>query len=215
MAHDRPLPDVLYDAVRARIVAGELRPNQPVRQDTLAQEFGVSKIPLREALSRLEHDGLVTLNPRRGYEVAPLDPKAVEDIFDLRLRIEPAAAAMGSESATDEHRRQAKALLEALNRATEAHDPATPQHNHDFHLALVSPAGRTLTTQLVERLNLLAERYVREHLKPQGRSDRALSEHQEIYDAWAAGRSAEVHRLLDQHIGATLKDLRDQLQDRG
>ena len=213
--HDRPLPDFLYDEVRARIVAGELRPNQPVRQDTLAQEFGVSKIPLREALSRLEHDGLVTLNPRRGYEVAPLDPKAVEDIFDLRLRIEPAAAAMGCKSATDEQRKHAKDLLDALNRATEAHDAATPQHNHDFHLALVSPAGRTLTTQLVERLNLLAERYVREHLKPQGRSELARAQHQAIYQAWAARDSAKVRDLLDKHISGTLNDLRDQLKDQG
>src|ERR1700754_421022 len=101
MDDDRPLPDQLYDKVRARIVSGDLRPNAPLRQDTLAAEFEVSKIPLREALSRLEHDGLVTLNPRRGYEVAPLDPKAVDDIFGLRLRIEPAAAALGCERATD------------------------------------------------------------------------------------------------------------------
>ncbi|HEY3813226.1 MAG TPA: GntR family transcriptional regulator [Caulobacteraceae bacterium] len=214
MTHDRPLPDVLYDEVRARIVAGTLRPNTPVRQDTLAAELGVSKIPLREALSRLEHDGLVTLNPRRGYEVAPLDPKAVEDIFDLRLRIEPAAAAQGCEAATDADRAEARRALEALNRATEAHDAATPEFNRAFHLALITPAGRPLTTQLVERLNILAERYVREHLKPQGRSDRAQREHQELYDAWAAGRTTSVTTLLEAHIGRTLDDLRAQLKDR-
>src|ERR1700761_6121106 len=149
--HDRPLPDVLYDEVRSRIVSGALRPNAPVRQDTLAAELGVSKIPLREALTRLEHDGLVTLNPRRGYEVAPLDPKAVEDIFDLRLRIEPAAAALGCERATDEDRAEAKRLLDALNAATDAHDPTAPEHNRAFHLSLIAPAGRPLMTQLVER----------------------------------------------------------------
>lgn len=215
MDDDRPLPDQLYDKVRARIVAGDLRPNTPVRQDTLAHELGVSKIPLREALSRLEHDGLVTLSPRRGYEVAPLDPKAVEDIFDLRLRIEPAAAALGCERATDEDRAKVKACLDALNRATEAHDAAAPESNRAFHIALVAPAGRPLTTQLVERLNVLAERYVREHLKPQGRSDRARREHQEIYDAWAAARPQSVQGLLDAHIGRTLDDLRAQLKDRG
>jgi len=212
MDDDRPLPDQLYDKVRARIVSGDLRPNTPVRQDTLAAELGVSKIPLREALSRLEHDGLVTLNPRRGYEVSPLDPKAVEDIFDLRLRIEPAAAALGCEHATDEDRTKAKAALDALNRATEAHDAAAPEFNRAFHLSLIRPAGRPLTTQLVERLNILAERYVREHLKPEGRSDRARREHQELYDAWAAARPQSVQGLLDAHIGRTLDDLRAQLK---
>jgi DNA-binding GntR family transcriptional regulator len=214
MDDDRPLPDQLYDKVRARIVSGDLRPNTPVRQDTLAAELGVSKIPLREALSRLEHDGLVTLNPRRGYEVSPLDPKAVEDIFDLRLRIEPAAAALGCEHATDADRAAVKADLEALNRATQAHAAAAPQLNRDFHIALVRPAGRRLTTQLVERLHIQAERYVREHLKPQGRSDRAQREHQIIYDAWASGDAPRVEALLTEHIAATLGDLRDQLKDR-
>jgi DNA-binding GntR family transcriptional regulator len=218
MAHDRtsdrPLPDVLYDAVRARIVSGELRPNAPLRQDTLAAEFKASKIPLREALSRLEHDGLVTLNPRRGYEVAPLDPKAVEDIFDLRLRIEPAAAAAGCSNATDEDRAKTRELLNALNGATGTHDATTAELNRAFHLSLVAPAGRPLTTQLVERLHILAERYVREHLKPTGRTDRAKREHQELYDAWAAARPQSVESLLDAHIGRTLDDLRAQLKDR-
>ena len=212
MTHERPLPDVLYDKVRARIVNGDLRPNAPLRQDTLAAEFEVSKIPLREALTRLEHDGLVTLNPRRGYEVAPLDPRAVEDIFDLRLRIEPAAAALGCEHATDADRAETARLLDELNRATDAHDASAPECNRAFHLSLIKPAGRPLTTQLVERLNILAERYVREHLKPQGRSDRAKREHQELFDAWSAARPTSVASLLDAHIGRTLDDLRAQLK---
>jgi DNA-binding GntR family transcriptional regulator len=210
---DRPIPDRLYDEVRARIVTGELPPGAPVRQDTLAAELDASKIPLREALSRLEHDGLVVLNPRRGYEVAPLKRETAEEVFDLRLRIEPAAAALASTLATEEDRATAEAALAALDRATAGADPKMPDLNRAFHLALVRPAGRPLTAVLIERLHVLAERYVRAHVEPEGRSQRARTEHRGMYDAWAAGKADTVDSLLRAHIAGALDDLRAQLKD--
>jgi DNA-binding GntR family transcriptional regulator len=210
---DRPLPDQLYDEVRARIVSGVLMPGAPVRQDTLAAELGVSKIPLREALGRLEHDGLVALNPRRGYEVAGLSREVAEDVFDLRLRIEPAAAALASKLATAQDRATAGEALATLNRAIESGQPNAAALNRAFHITLVRPAGRPLTTQLVERLHVLAERYVRAHLEPEGRPQRALNEHGELFEAWAAGKTQAVESQLRAHIGQALDDLRGQLKD--
>ena len=163
-----------------------------MRQDTLAAELGVSKIPLREALGRLEHDGLVALNPRRGYEVSPLLREVAEDVFDLRLRIEPAAAALASRLAGPDEREAARAALDALDSAIAAGHASAPELNRVFHLTLVRPAGRPLTTQLVERLHVLAERYVRAHLEPEGRPQRARNEHRDLFDAWAAGRPHSV-----------------------
>ncbi|MGZ8406482.1 MAG: GntR family transcriptional regulator, partial [Caulobacteraceae bacterium] len=85
LAHAQPLPDLVYQAVRERILSGDLAAGKPVRQDTLAGELGVSKIPVREALNRLERDGLLLSNPRRGYEVRPLTSEEAEEVFDLRL----------------------------------------------------------------------------------------------------------------------------------
>jgi DNA-binding GntR family transcriptional regulator len=210
---DRPLPDQIYDAVRARIVSGALAPGKPVRQDTLAAELGVSKIPVREALTRLEGEGLVIANPRRGYEVSALSAAEAEDVFDLRLRIEPAAAALASRLAGPVDHVTAKAALSALDTAIAEEDPAAPDLNRAFHLALVRPAGRPLTTQLVDRLHTLAQRYVHAHLQPEGRSRRARQEHKELYEAWASGRPHSVETLVRSHIKSTLDDLRAQLRE--
>ncbi len=209
---DRPLPDQLYDEVRARIVSGALAPGRPVRQDTLAAEFKVSKIPLREALNRLEHDGLVALNPRRGYEVTALSAEGAEDVFDLRLRIEPSAAALASKLASQDERDAAAQALATLDEAIAAGDTRATDLNREFHIALVRPSRRPLTTRLVERLHAVSARYVGAHLQPEGRSDRARREHREMFEAWAAARTNDVEDQVRAHIAATLADLREQLK---
>ena len=210
---DRPLSDLIYEDVRSRIVTGRLSPGAPVRQDALAAELGVSKIPLREALARLERDGLVLVNPRRGWEVRPLARDELEEVFDLRLRLEPAAAAAACAAANDEERAAAYALLRSLDRTLENDPGEASDLNRAFHLALVRPAGRPLTTQLIERLHVLAERYVRAHLAPLGRSERARGEHHALFDAWTARDAPATATLAERHIAGALDDLRAQLDD--
>ena len=205
-------PDRIYEDVRARIVSGELAPGQPVRQDALAAELGVSKIPLREALARLERDGLVTAYRNRGFEVRPLTPEEAEEVFDLRMVIEPAAAARGCRFAGAEDHAHARAALDALDLALAEGDPSAPDRNREFHLALVRPGGRAFTTALVDRLLSLAERYVRAHLKPEGRPDRARREHRELFAAWNEGRPHTVELIVRGHVQDTLDDLRAQLR---
>jgi DNA-binding GntR family transcriptional regulator len=208
---DRPLSDLIYDDVRARILCGRLEPGAPVRQDALAAELGVSKIPLREALTRLERDGLLLAHPRRGWEVSPLSRDELEDVFDLRLKLEPAAAAEASARAGAEDHAAAQELLQRLDRTLAKSPDEASDLNRDFHLALVRPAARPLTLQLIERLHVLAERYVRAHLKPSGRSQRARGEHAALFDAWSRGDAPAVADLAESHIRATLEDLRAQL----
>lgn len=207
----RSLPEVIYQDVRERILSGRLAPGQPMRQDALAADLGVSKIPLREALTRLEHDGLVSANPRRGYEVKALTAEEAEEVFDLRLAVEPAAAALAARAVTDASIDVARAALEALDAELEAGGPRVSEFNRAFHLALVAPAKRPLTTALVDRLHTLADRYVRAHLEPVGRPQRAHDEHADLLSAWTAGRADEVEVRLSEHIIGTLKDLRGQL----
>jgi DNA-binding GntR family transcriptional regulator len=206
----RSLPEVIYQDVRERILSGRLAPGQPVRQDALALDLGVSKIPLREALTRLEQDGLVTANPRRGYEVKSMTAGEAEEIFDLRLSVEPAAAALAARNADDADRAAVRAALEALDAELDADGPNVSALNRAFHLAMVAPARRPLTTALVDRLHTLAERYVRAHLQPEGRSSRARREHADLLSAWCDGRSDEVEADLSEHILATLRDLQGQ-----
>jgi DNA-binding GntR family transcriptional regulator len=209
----RNLSEQVFDIVRERIVAGTILADAPIRQDALAAELGVSKIPLREALARLEHEGLIQGRANRGYSVRPLSAEQADEIYALRLAIEPRAAAAGAIAADGAARDHATAALVALENAQIDAPGDIALRHRLFHVALVVPAQRPLTTQLVERLAMLAERYVIAHLAPAGRYARADREHRELLAAWVAGDAEAVEQRMIHHIDATLTDLRTQLRD--
>lgn len=207
----RTLSDQTYELVRKRILLGQMGPGTPVRQDTIAEELGVSKIPLREALSRLEQDGLLSSYPNRGYVVRPLSVDEAHEVFDLRLKLEPSATAAGAKKATAEDQAQVKAALAALETAQQGAPGDHVSMNRAFHMAMIRPAGGLVTYQLLERLQVLAERYVRVHLEPFGREARATEEHRELLDVWLKGDAAKIEAMTAQHIRGTMKDLQQQL----
>lgn len=208
----RTLSERVFEVVREQILKGRLPKGEPIRQDALANELGVSKIPLREALARLEQEGLLINHPNRGYYVLPMSREQVDEIFALRLSIEPQAAAYASQVATEEDRAIATRAFHALDTAAASNLADVAVRNREFHIALVEAGQRTLTTQLVERLAILAERYVIAHLEPAGRDARAHVEHRALFDAWLARDKKQVEKLLREHIQGTLKDLRAQFK---
>ncbi|MFN3668271.1 MAG: GntR family transcriptional regulator [Brevundimonas sp.] len=209
----RALPDQLLAQARERILSGRLPADTPIRQDALALELGVSKIPLREALARLESEGLVVSHPNRGFIVRPLSRADAEDVFDLRLRIEPNACVLGALEAGPADQAAARAALADLDAALRQGLADVGRKNREFHLALVRPSGRGVTVETVDRLLALSERYVRVHLGEQRRPDRASHEHESLLQAWLDRRTETVRREVRSHIRATLVDLRSQLPD--
>src|ERR1043165_8390007 len=111
-------PDQIFDLVRERIVSGQVPDDLPIRQDALAAELGVSKIPLREALTRLEQEGLVHSRVNRGYFVSPLGAAEAEEVYALRMKLEPDAVALAAERATDSEREHAILTHDALDEVT-------------------------------------------------------------------------------------------------
>ncbi|WP_269713827.1 GntR family transcriptional regulator [Caulobacter sp. NIBR2454] len=207
----RTLSDQVYGLVRERILSGQIAPGGVIRQDALAAELGVSKIPLREAMARLEQDGLLTSHANRGFFVAPLSAGEAEEVFALRLKIEPEAAALASQRADDDDRVAARMALMAMGAQTDQQAPEAVHLNREFHMGMVRPSGLMVTTQLIERLHVLAERYVRVHLEPRERHLRAADEHHALLEAWLAGDAVTVERLVHDHIAGALTDLREQL----
>ncbi|MBB6251968.1 GntR family transcriptional regulator [Nitrospirillum iridis] len=206
----RSLPDQAYEIVREHILLGTMAPGTAVQQGAIAGQLGISKIPLREALSRLEQDGLVTSFPNRGYVVNTLTAEEATEVFALRLKLEPGATADGARRATAADRDHARDELLALEREQGTAGTGHVTLNRAFHMALIRPAGG-ITGQLMERLHVLSERYVRVHLEPQGRAGRAREEHRALFEAWASGDAPAVEALTGQHIRGTLEDLQREL----
>ena len=211
----RSLSDRLVEVLRDYILSGAIESDYPIRQDALASELRISKIPLREALARLEQDGLVVSQPNRGFFVRPMSPEEAEEIYALRLKLEPDAAAQASLKASETDHERARQTLALFDIDAAAHKPTVGAANRAFHLALVQPCGKRLTTDIVARLHVLADRYVRKHLEPQGRVLRAEAEHHEMLEAWISRRESRVRKLITEHLEHTLGDLRSALRVNG
>jgi DNA-binding GntR family transcriptional regulator len=119
--------------------------------------------------------------------------------------------AAGALSANDADRAAAREAQAELNLAANEHLDEVAARNRVFHMALVRPGGRLLTTQLIERLQILSERYVHKHLEPAGREDRAHLEHAGLMTAWLSADADRARALSRAHIEGTLTDLRRQL----
>ena len=210
----RTLSEQIYALIRDRLVSGELPLGTPIHQDALAKELGVSKIPLREAFARLERDGLLMSITNRGFFVPPLSMDEAEEVYALRLKIEPEAVAQAAKLATEKDHQLAREALKALE-DEKTHNPALLSKLHRaYHMALIMPCKQKIVVQLAERLHTVAERYVNKHLEPTGRAKRAKREHMSIYEAWSAGQARAVKSMMHEHLSSTLDDLRKQFEEK-
>jgi DNA-binding GntR family transcriptional regulator len=198
---------------RDRILSGTYAPGSALRQDSLAAEFVTSKIPVREALVQLQSEGLVDIFPNRGFQVRPLADAELDEVFRLRLQIEPTAVAQGAKLASAADHDAAISALEQLNEAAAAGEFASSGRlNRAFHLLLIVPRLQPVAAEILSRLHTLAQRYVQAHLRPEGRAKRATREHAALLKAWRLGKSQEARALMHSHIKSTREDLKGRLR---
>jgi DNA-binding GntR family transcriptional regulator len=189
------------EAVRERILRGAYPEGEPLRQDALAEELGVSRIPIREALRQLEAEGLVTFNPHRGAVVSSLSLAEIDEVFALRAEIESDLLRRAIPRLTADDLDRATEVLDRYERALRAGEvPAWGELNWQFHSSLYAPADRPVTMGIVQRLHQNADRYLRMQLALTHGESRANDEHRAIA---AAARKHDVKRactLLRDHI---------------
>jgi DNA-binding GntR family transcriptional regulator len=150
--------DALIAAMRAEILSGDLAPGTRLHQGELAKRFGTSRIPLRDALARLEQDGLVEIDARRGARVRELTVEDVVEIYDIRLLLEPLAVRLAVEALTDESVRRLTYLSEAMDAA--ASEPVAGQRaRRSFYEELYSLSGRARLAAAIMRLRDEVTRY--------------------------------------------------------
>ncbi len=204
----RTVAERVTDALRSRILSGGYAPGAPLRQDAVAAELGVSRIPLREALNHLQAEGLVAGAAHRGFQVRGVSRAEADEIFGLRLQLEPLAVAEGAAKATDEERAVAAKALSQLNAASTARQLSlAADQNRLFHVSLILPRRSPLTAELLNRLHAASQRYVALHLSPDGRDEKAKAEHERLYDAWASGDGQTAAGITAEHVERTRQDL--------
>lgn len=197
-----------YEEVRQRILVGTLEPGQPLAQSQLAAELGVSLTPMREALRRLDAEGLVYIDAHKNARVATLSATEAKHLFEVRERMDPMAAALAAERRTDSdiaRLKEAAAQLRPL--ADESNLDALTAHR-EFHRAIYTASHNELLINLLEGLWDKADRYRQVGLK--ARKDSAADrrrvdrEHAAIMKAVIAGDAAGAESQMLQHVQASL-----------
>ena len=189
------------EALRTQILRGHFPDGEALRQDALARQLGVSRIPIREALRQLEAEGLVTFTPHRGAVVSKLSLEEIDEVFELRAETETGLLRRAIPHLTPEHFKRLDEILIRYERALERGEVAVwGELNWQFHSTLYAPADRPITLGLMQRLHDHADRYVRVQLAVTHWESRASQEHRAIA---AAARRKDTRRacvLLRQHI---------------
>jgi DNA-binding GntR family transcriptional regulator len=190
------LRDNVYGALRADILTCRLAPGEEIREQELAARYEVSSAPVRDALRRLESDRLVTVQPRQGYRVNSISMADARDIFQFRVVLESACAALAAENATAE----TLAALEKF-REFEPHGDFV-EYNRGFHAAIAKASGNLRMEAMGSDLIDQSERLVRISVASIKTRDPAklVTEHGAILDAIAARDGRAAARLIRAHV---------------
>ncbi len=198
----------IADALREEILRGRLKSEQGLRQSKLANRFGVSTIPVREALVHLNTEGLVDFHPNRGAFVAPLSTAELREIYALRGVLEPYALTQAMSRLSDEHIERCEQVLKAMD--AEQDNYRWSVLNWEFHATQYSAAEMPRLSRMIRDLHIHVIRYIMHNIPDpheiEMRSNHR-AEHHAILDA-CRGRDAEIGViLLQRHLNASLEVL--------
>jgi DNA-binding GntR family transcriptional regulator len=196
------------DAIRDGILHGIYAEGEPLRQDALASELGVSRIPIREALRQLEAEGLVIVSPHRGAIVSSLSLAEIEEVFEIRANLEPDLLRRAVPRLTTYQLDQADEILDRYADALRRTDVAQwGELNWQFHSHLYAPADRPISLAILQRLHQQSDRYLRMQLALTHGESRANEEHRAIAAATRAGDVKRACQLMRDHIAGAGRSL--------
>lgn len=194
----RSTSDFIAETLRAAIVSGQLAAEVLLKQDELAERFNVSKIPVREALKRLEAEGLVSFIRNKGAVVASMSAEEIWEYVEIRAMLEARAAELAAPKISEANLIAARAALKAFGEET---NPARwGELNWQLHSSLYADAGRPVLLAEIRALYNKVERYVRALLAVTTEMPKTQREHGAIVEAFAARDAAAASALTRAHV---------------
>lgn len=212
------LSSSLVTRLREAIMCGDLVPGSKLNLDRMRESYGVSLSPLREALCRLESEGLVTILDQRGYRVAPVSPANLAEVIRLRVELESMALKEAMQQGDTAWESRIVAALHQLNRCKRGARSPQEQEvweaaHRAFHAELISACGMPLLRQFCATLHDQSDRYRRIFLKNHVPDRDVPAEHAAIADAVIGRRVREATRLLCDHVERTGRNVQAALSD--
>lgn len=191
--------------IRGEILNGRLKSGKPLRQDDIAAKFGVSKIPVREALFQLKAEGLVTFVPNKGAAVSVLSPKEAEEIYTMRIALETAALERAIPNLTIRNLTEAEELLTAIDQEEKIEQWG--ELNWLFHATLYAPADMPRMIEWIQALHINVARYLIVYLEGMNYQKVSQREHRELLDACRHGDILRAKAVLVEHLESASRQL--------
>jgi DNA-binding GntR family transcriptional regulator len=195
----------IYEQLSQAILYGSIPPGAWLRQNDLAEQFGVSRTPIREAMRALEQEGLIEIIPNHGARAAPLSLEVFEELYALRIGLEGLAARLSARMATSDDvatLRQAYRALEAQEHTASLMEYLSQEWQ--FRLRCYAVTGRKRLLAQVQYLRQHAERYLRLAYTVHGRTAESLRFHRDLLEAIASGAEADAERINQDALRWTL-----------
>lgn len=196
-----PLRDVVFQTLRQAILKGELEPGERLMEIHLAQKLGVSRTPVREAIRKLELEGLVIMIPRKGAIVADITLSDLEDVLEVRLALEELAVRQAARNYTPEQMERLKQASDHFRRILDGADViAYAETDESFHAIIYEMTGNKKLVQILNNLREQMYRYRMEYLKDKKYHEQLVGEHEEVVKALEARDEARAVEVMVLHV---------------
>ncbi len=196
-----PLRDVVFYTLRQAILKGELEPGERLMEMQLAEQLGVSRTPIREAIRKLELEGLVLMIPRRGAIVAKITEKDLRDVLEVRSSLERLSTELACERMHDETIAELKQAQEAFKEALNQNDiTLQAQRDVEFHDVIYKATGNLRLIQMLNNLREQMYRYRLEYLKHDLAHQTLIEEHEAIIEALSKRDKETATKIIVRHV---------------
>ncbi len=197
----KPLRELVLDAIREAIINGSLKPRERLMEIQLAEELGVSRTPIREALRKLELEGFIVMIPRKGAYVADISFKDIADVYEIRAALEGLAAALAAERITDEELEEMERFLVGKAEAIANNDmDKLVDVDTRFHELIYQASRNDRLSNIINNLREQIQRCRVTSLSVPGRMQQSLQEHRTIVEAIQSRDTQLARQVAQDHI---------------
>lgn len=211
----KPLRDIVFEHLRTAIITGALKPGERLMEVQLAEDMGVSRTPVREAIRKLELEGLVSMVARRGAYVSDLSIRDIAETFEVRAALESLAAGLAAERIVPEELEKLERVLVEIGTCELGDDiERMVLLDEEFHALLFAATRNSKLSQIIGNLREQIARFRRSSLSTPGRIKAVFHEHKSIVEAISDRNSALAQALAKEHIENAEHSLMDWVKER-
>lgn len=211
----KPLREVVAETLREAIVNGILDPGERLMEIQLAEELGVSRTPVREAIRKLELEGFVVMIPRRGTYVADLSIKDINEVFEIRTALDVLAAGLAVERITEDELEQLERLLVEISDLIEQNDAEKiVEADGQFHDILYRASRNDRLVGIINNLREQFTRFRSISIAYPGRIQKTVEEHRRLVEAIASRDTDLAQQIAREHMENSEQTLLQDLNDR-